>query len=167
MKNTILLFLFLAISSHFYAQNANEFYIKGITQFDQAKFNDAIASFDKAIIQNPDFTDAYLKRGACFAILEDNGKAAKDFSKVLELDPKNMIAYYNRGLAFKKLNQLNRAIIDFSEAIKLDPYNKYAVYNRALVKLRMDDIESACEDLAKAADLGIENAAEIIKYTCK
>jgi hypothetical protein len=57
--------------------------------------------------------------------------------------------------------------MDFSNAIKINPEMKYAYYNRALIELRISDFNSGCLDLSKAADMGVENAKEIYKYTCK
>jgi tetratricopeptide (TPR) repeat protein len=167
MKKIIIIALLIGYSISSYSQDARDFYINGINNIDQKKYNDAIADFTRAIEQVPKFEEAYLKRGACYEILQDNGSAVADFTKVLEINPKNAVAYYNRGLAYKDLNELNHSIVDFSKALELDPTNKYAVYNRALVKLQLDQVEDACVDLARAADMGIEHAAEIIKYTCK
>jgi tetratricopeptide (TPR) repeat protein len=162
VTSIIVLFYFLG-----HSQNANEHYIKGMDLFDHKKYNDAIAEFSSAIKANSNFKEALFKRGVCFEFLEDYEKAVKDFTVIITIDPANAQAHYNRGLAYKELNEYTKAITDFSTTIKFKPLHKYAYYNRALSKLALDDVEGACVDLSKSADLGIERASEIFRYTCK
>jgi tetratricopeptide (TPR) repeat protein len=160
----IVLFLFSVVSN---GQTIQDHYQSGVSKIENKQYNDAIDELSLALEENPRFEEAYLKRAACYVILEDNWKAVEDLNSALGINPRNSVAYYNRGLAYKKLNQLLKSVEDFTMALELDPFNKYAVYNRALVKLRLDDINNACLDLARAADMGVENAAELLKYSCK
>ncbi|MDY7396833.1 tetratricopeptide repeat protein [Aureibaculum sp. 2210JD6-5] len=165
-KLTVLLFLF-SLNFVGFAQSFQDSYIEGIQKMDEKKYNNAIEKFDLAIKTNPDFEEAYLKRGACYVFLNDTKKAVLDFSKVIELNPKNGLAYFNRGVVLKTLADYKNAILDFGSAIKFSGNLKFAYYNRALCKLALDDFKNACLDLSKAADLGVENATEIYNYTCK
>lgn len=167
MKNIIILSIFFFITFISNSQTANEHYINGVKNFEKQEFVDAIQDFSLALKGNPEFQEALFKRGVCYELMEDYKNAIKDFTTILKLDPNNIQALFNRGLAFREIGQYNKAIADFAEVIKSDPKNKLAYYNRALSKLLIDDIESACVDLSKAADLGVERAAEIYKYTCK
>lgn len=167
MKRLIIFSLLFAQSFYTIAQSYQEYYIQGVQKMDERKYNEAINKFTKAININSSFEEAYLKRGACFVILNDNKKAITDFSFVIKINPKNPFAHFNRGMVKKELNDYKNAIIDFSSAIALNSTLKFAYYNRALCKLGLDDIENACLDLSKAADLGVENASEIYLYTCK
>ncbi len=167
MKKIVLLFLFSAISFTGIGQSYQDYYILGMQKLEQRKYSEAMEQFTLTIDKNAKFEEAYLKRGACYQLLNDYKKAIDDFSKVIEINPKNEYAFYNRGLAHKDLGDYNHAIQDFTESIVINPEMKFAYYNRALVKLRLSDFDNACLDLAKAADLGVENAAEIYKYTCK
>lgn len=147
-------------------QNANEHYIKGMNAFDHKKYNEAIEAFTLALKADSTFKEAFFKRGVCYELMEDYKKAIIDFTSIIIIDKKNTQAYYNRGLAYRELGKFNKAIFDFSSAIKFNPTHKYAYYNRALAKLSLEDYEGACIDLSKSADLGIERAAKIYKYTC-
>ena len=167
MKTKIILFLFLIAGFYGTAQDANELYIKGIQSFDNKKYNEALDFFSRSIDKSPDFEEAYLKRGACFMIFHDFDNAINDFNKVIELNPHNELAYYNRGLAFKNIGKFNPAILDFNEVIKANEKFGLAYFYRALSKMELDDFKGACVDFSKAADLGVETAAELYKYTCK
>ncbi len=149
------------------AQSYEEDYFNGLKLMEKEKYNDAIATFSTVIEKNKDFDDAYLKRGICYYLLQDDAQALNNFEKAIEINNDNAAAFYNSGLIYKEQSRYNKALGALSKAIAIDPELKYAWYNRALVKLRLSDFHSACIDLAKAADLGVSNAREIIKYTCK
>ena len=167
MKNSFLLAVFILFHVLTNAQTAQDHYIKGIQSMDEHKYNTAIANFTKALDADNNFSEAYLKRGACLLILNDIPNALVDLDKAIEINPKNAVAYYNRGLIKKQQNEYDAAIEDFSLSIALKKEFGIAYFNRALCKLALSDFENACSDLAKAADLKVENAAEIYTYTCK
>ena len=163
---------FLGIILMMFGQNglaqstANDFYIKGIQSFDQGKTNEALAYFNQAIKLNPEFSEAFLKRGACFMLFHDYVKAIQDFDKVIALNPANELAYFNRGVAYRSVGMPTKAVIDFTKVIELNPDFGLAFFNRALSKMRLDDFVGACPDLSKAADLGVKGAHELYKYNC-
>jgi tetratricopeptide (TPR) repeat protein len=75
-------------------------------------------------------------------------------------------AYLLRGVCKKRLEDYEGAIMDYTIAIELEPDNVFAYYNRSLAKYDMEDFEGACKDLHKAAELGDEDAAEMIEEYC-
>jgi tetratricopeptide (TPR) repeat protein len=165
---TVILTLTIILSNLFgYSQNSNKHYIKGVSNFESGKYNDAIEEFTIELNTNPQFKEALFKRGICFILLKDYNQAIKDLSKVIVLDSNNVNAYYNRGLAYKNINEKNKAILDFTETIRILPVYKLAYFNRAVIELSQDNFQAACLDLSKASDLGMEDAEEIIKYSCK
>ncbi len=166
MKRFTLL-LFCCSCTLLAAQNYQADYIHGLKLMEKEKYNDAIAVFSSVISKNKTFDDAYLKRGVCYYLLQDDAQAISNFDQALKINKTNAAALYNRGLIFKEKGAYKKAISDFSKALEIEPDLKYAWFNRALVKLRLSDFQSACLDLAKAADLGVSEAKEIIKYTCR
>ena len=59
------------------------------------------------------------------------------------------------------------AINDLNKAIDIDPEYKVAYYNRGVTKYELKDLKGACEDWKKAAELGDEDAAELLKEHCE
>jgi tetratricopeptide (TPR) repeat protein len=62
---------------------------KGLTYFNLAKYTEAVAEFDKAIIVNDEYALNYLLRGNAKEALGDKSGAMADYEKVLQLEPGN------------------------------------------------------------------------------
>lgn len=60
---------------------------EGIKQYNEKKFQDARATFDRVVAENPTMADAYYYRGLASLALNKHAEAKADFNKVLELDP--------------------------------------------------------------------------------
>jgi tetratricopeptide (TPR) repeat protein len=75
--------------------------------------------------------------------------------------------YNSRGLNKYKNYKDKESILDYDKAIKLDSNFSAAYFNRALAKKELGEVESACEDWKKALELGLIEAAEMIKKYCK
>ena len=72
----------------------------GDDYYGRGEFDQAIASYSKAIELDPKYENAYNNRGLAY---DDQGKfdqAIADYSMAIELDPKYIDAYYNRGIAY-------------------------------------------------------------------
>jgi len=60
---------------------------EGIKQYNEKKFQDAAATFDRVVADNPSMADAYYYRGLANLALNKKPEAKADFNKVLELAP--------------------------------------------------------------------------------
>ena len=164
-RKLILLLLFL--NCLVFSQQYQDFYIKGAQALEEQRYNDALKEFTASIKLNGEFAESYVKRGVSYQLLGDDANALRDFDMAVKIDNKQINAYYNRGLIYKNNADYPQAVNNFSRALELNDKMKYAYYNRGLCKLRLNDIKNACLDISKAADLGIDNAKEIYKYTCQ
>lgn len=66
------------------AQQALE---QGAGNYDQGKWDQAIADFTKALELDPEFDFAYLNRGYASKAKGENSKAAADFETYIHLNP--------------------------------------------------------------------------------
>jgi tetratricopeptide (TPR) repeat protein len=101
----------------------------GNTHFDKGDLDLAIADFDRAIEQDPDFAEAYINRGTAYGIKGDLNRAIAEFDLAIELDPAYAAAYYNRGIAYGDKGDLDLAIADFRYVLRIsnDPnYRQFA-----------------------------------------
>ena len=128
-------------------QEALEDYNKGIEKYDMEDYEGAIEYFDKALIKNPDFTNAYFSRGtAKMLAFKDYLGAVEDFTEVIKLSPNKEFAYYERGFAKFLLLNYEGAIEDFSKAIEINNDYALAYEYRGYVYEKLEDFESAAED---------------------
>jgi tetratricopeptide (TPR) repeat protein len=70
---------------------------RGVELFEQHRYQEAFAEFDRAIAAAPYFAWPWLNRGGCRAMLGDNQAAIADYTRAIELNPQWVTAYNTRG----------------------------------------------------------------------
>lgn len=128
----------------------------------------AIEAYSRAIELNPDYREAYEKRGAVYYSQGNRGRALKDFSIIIQLNPDFDIAvftdsiavnpnsaevYFYRGSAYARKGKFARAIEDYTKAIDLNPGYTTAYSNRGRAYRRQRDYDRAVVDFNKAISL--------------
>jgi tetratricopeptide (TPR) repeat protein len=87
------------------ATTAEEWNEQGCRFLESGDCEKAIECFDKAIGQNPTYTDAYLNRGLAYWYLKQDEGALVNFEKVIELDPCSDLACRAQIFALSKLEK--------------------------------------------------------------
>ena len=101
---------------------AEEYYRMGnecITQAHDTKA--AIANYNKAIELNPQYTDAWVRKGVTLYNNKEHYEAEMCLSEAVHLSPSLFKAVYNRGKNRLALDQLEGAVADFDKATTLKP----------------------------------------------
>ena len=101
---------------------AQEYYQMGndcITQAHDARA--AIANYNKAIELNPQYTDAWVRKGVTLYNNKEYYEAEMCLSEAVRLSPTLFKAVYNRGKNRLALNNLEGALADFDKATTLKP----------------------------------------------
>ena len=129
----------------------------------------AIAAYHKVLALDTTFVVAYISQGSAYLDLRKYKEAITDYTKAATLTPNDAQIYAYRGRAYFEMGDSIKAMNDYDKSIALDNKFAYAYYNRGLIKYtKFKDFESACADFEKAADLGDEQAKDILaKGTCK
>lgn len=147
---------------------------RGVAYAMLKNYKSAIDDFDRIIEKNPDFTIAYISRGAArfedarsqtdqkLAMMEIS-MAAADFDKALSLDPRLIHAWYDKGVILYSQRDYSQAAECFSKAIALDPEFGAAYYNRGLCELSSGKKAEAFADLSRAGELGVLPSYNILK----
>ena len=75
---------------------------KGIALEERSMYEEAVNMYTTAIEIDPNYVDAYLKRGQAYRVTRTTEPfdSLADFDKALALDPANAEAYYQRGLLY-------------------------------------------------------------------
>ncbi|MDD5038913.1 MAG: tetratricopeptide repeat protein [Dehalococcoidales bacterium] len=100
---------------------AVEYYNQGVALKDKGKYDEAIASYNKAIEIDPNYTNAFISRGYAYLKTEQYEHAITDYTKAIRLDPKSAVAYNGRGAAYLYTKRYNSAALDFTRAFEIDP----------------------------------------------
>ncbi len=154
------------VSHHVIVLNQNNiqdyqlYFERGSTYTESGRYEQAIASFDKAIELNPDFHDAWNNRGLALLNLERYEQAIASFKKAIELKSDFHEAWNNQGLVLLNSRDYVEAIAFFDKAIELKPDFYHAWNNRGLALLNLERYEDAIASCDQALKLkpDFENA---------
>ena len=108
---------------------SQEAYNKGIELFNQKNFKEAVASFNKSIASDPNFTAAYYNKGVAENEAEMYQEAVETFTTLIGKQKGYSKAYFQRGKAYQGLSDYLKSEKDYEESIKLDANNPKAYYN--------------------------------------
>lgn len=108
--------------------NADKYYNEGVAFYNQEKYDEAIASFDKALEIDSNYakskeylTHAWNHKGIALGEQGNYSNAITCFDKAIEIDPNYAEAWYRKGWAFFNLGARIEAQQYFDKAEQLDP----------------------------------------------
>jgi len=116
-------------------QNANsldEFLTHGNELFDEAKYEEAITYYDKALSIDPSNLDALFSKALALDNLGRFAEAISHYDKVLEIEPADIDALYNKAFALDNLGRLDEALSYYNKVLDLDPNDVAALYHKGL-----------------------------------
>lgn len=132
---------------------AHEYYLMGnecITKAHDA--NAAIRCFDKALNLNPNYVEAWVRKGVTLLDIGEDYDAQVCLNKAVKLSPKSFKARYNRGKCLLKLKYYDEAILDFQQAVSIKP--KHAASHEYLAEgfraIGEDELARRHQDIADA-----------------
>jgi protein O-GlcNAc transferase len=117
------------------------------------RLDDALASFDQAIAEKPDYAEALYNRGNCRQYLGRTEDAVADYSRALALNPGYEPALTNRGNALSKLRRFSQALTDYDAALQLRPRDPLALYHKANALKDLQRFDEALGDYDRALAL--------------
>ena len=106
---------------------AEEYYRMGNDCITQAHdMQAAIANYNKAIELNPQYTDAWVRKGVTLYNNKEHYEAEICLNEAVRLSPSLFKAVYNRGKNRLELNNIEGAVADFDKATTLKPEHPIA-----------------------------------------
>ena len=145
----------------------NAYNNRGMLQMNFQKQEEALKDYNKAIELDPAFSIAYNNRGNLFLNMQKYEQALNDYSKAIELDPANVKAYNGKGVLLMRQQKNDEAVTEFNKAIELLPGYNEAYCNKAIAQYNSGKKEDACRSLRQAADLGAQQAVDLMKQWCR
>ena len=109
-------------------------YLIGIQLANANKINEAMNEFDKAIVSNFTFTDAYIEKAILLFETQKTDDAIELLFKAQELDRKSPDISFWLGECFLRKKDEQRALAFFEQTLDLDPEYKAATDRIANIK---------------------------------
>jgi len=139
-----------------HAESARDLLRQGNSLYSSEKFNDAIAKYDQALVENPEAPEPKFNKANSYYRLDDLAKAA-DIFKEVAAEAKDMKlvakAKYNLGNTFfgqgmkqrdsnlqKALEDLQTGISYWRQTLDIEPENENAAKNIEVARLIIKDI---------------------------
>ena len=119
---------------------------------DLGRYEEAIASYDKAVEFKPDDHQAWNNRGVALFNLGRYEEAIASFDKVVEFKPDLHEAWNNRGNALDDLGRYEEAIASYDKAVEFNPDKHEAWYNRGVALFNLGRYEEAIAFFDKAVE---------------
>lgn len=111
--------------------DSEKYFQKGLAQYNNSNFSDAIMQYNKAISLNPKYADAFQNRGECYDKLRNYESAVSDYKEALRLDDNytrlgnesKSVLYTRLGISLNALDRTDEANQNYKKAIVLDTAN--------------------------------------------
>lgn len=134
--------------------NPDIYLIRAVTFEKLSQLNEAIQDYSKVIELNPDFTEAYSRRGTLhLEFSKDYDKAVGDFTKFIQSNNADISAYLSRAKAYVALEEYIDAITDYDKVISLQPDQSEACFLRGCLLVQIGDYKSAISDFNQFINL--------------
>lgn len=145
------------VTHYFYTRDKTEV---GDRLAAQEKYTEAIALYTKVIEDDPNFAEAYLKRGEAQYLLKEYDSAIADFTKFIAFADKNSYAalklqeaYGNRCISYYYKKDFVQAENDCTALININKDYRSAYYFRAHSRLAQGNIAGAIDDFTKVIEM--------------
>jgi tetratricopeptide (TPR) repeat protein len=125
---------------------------RGNELYGLGRYEEAIASYDRAVEINPDYYEAWYNRGIALANLGRYEEAISSYERAIKITPDKHEAWYNRGRALYDLGRYEEVITSYDRAIefKLDLHEAWS--NRGIVLANLGRCEEAIASYERAIE---------------
>jgi len=106
---------------------------QGLELYNQQRFDEALASFDKVLAIDPKVAEAHYNRANILGDLNRFDEALGACDKAIALKPDFVFALNNRGWILQKLHRYDDALASYEKALAIDPDYAAAKGNRDLL----------------------------------
>ncbi len=136
---------------------ANEWFEKGSIYNLNHEHDQAIEAYTNAIALNPDYLEAYDRRGIAYynkGLLQNDklliDRAVEDFKRVALLKPHTLAGAWAQGVIDFSQNQYAKALASFSKAVTFDPESELGYLGRGVTYAAMKEFDRALEEYTRA-----------------
>ncbi len=140
------------------AANTDAIIDQGQKLWDERKYAESLAEFDKAITINANYDRAWSWRASALNSLKQYEEAKNAADKAIELNSNNAYASANRGFALEKLKRYEEALAAYERATEINPNLDFAWKGRSAQLNFLERYNEALEAADKAIQLNRNDA---------
>jgi tetratricopeptide (TPR) repeat protein len=126
------------------------YWIQGNSLYNVGKYEEAIASYDRAISFKLDKHEAWYNQGNSLGNLGRHEEAIASYDRAISFKLDKHEAWNNRGSALDDLGRYEEAIESYDRAISFKPDKHEAWYNRGVALVNLGRYEEAIESYDRA-----------------
>ncbi|MEH1826083.1 MAG: tetratricopeptide repeat-containing serine protease family protein [Nostoc sp.] len=131
-------------------QKPQDFFNEGTDYLAKQKYEQAIASYDRAIAIKPDYYEARHNRGVSLEKLQRYSEALASYDKVIAIKPDYHLAWYGRGNSLRNLQRYTEALASYDKVIAIKPDYYQALLYRGISLDNLQLYSEAIESYNKA-----------------
>jgi tetratricopeptide (TPR) repeat protein len=128
-------------------------FLEGVAFFKQARYAEAVGSFEKVAARFPDSAEAHYNLGISAVRAGRKGQGLAALETAVLLDPKMIEAHFVLGEEYFAAGDKDKATAAFVRAIALDPVNPRAHYNLGIIFYKSGQLDEALASFRKAVEL--------------
>lgn len=125
----------------------------GEAYFYNKRYDEAIASFNRAVSLNEKNKQAYYYLGKSFFANNETAKAISAFGQAIKIDPAYAGAYYDLGWAYYKYKQYEEAIVNFKKTEELKPVWEAVPFSIGVVYFTRQKYDNAIHEFQKVINI--------------
>jgi tetratricopeptide (TPR) repeat protein len=137
---------------------ASDWVAQGICLDTLGRYDEALASFDKALSLDQRDSHIWHHRGLVLLGLQRLDEALVSFERAIELNPEYIDAWGSRGELLRRYGRLDEALSSFDTIIKLAPNHEMAWHDRGAVLSDLQRFDEAIVSFRKVTELNPKNS---------
>lgn len=135
---------------------------RGIALQQLGRYDEALASLDQSVRNQPDSSKAWTSRGRILIDWKRYVEAVASFQKAIEIDPVYTDAWSYKGKAFHDLERYEDALLSCEKLLEIQPGNSRALANHGLILGKLARHEEAIQSCQKALSI---NSDEVLAWS--
>jgi predicted O-linked N-acetylglucosamine transferase (SPINDLY family) len=147
------------------AAGALDYYKRANEHMAQARWELALAEYDRAIAMDGALAKAHCNRGVALAHLNRQGEALASYDRAIELNPEDALTYFNRASLQRMLGDGESALLSYDHAIARRADYGEAHFNRAILLLELKRWEMAAAAFRQAMALNEAFSSDYAWYS--
>ncbi len=157
----IIKFRFLAIILAFACSNKDQeklqYLLRGNEYLENADYDNAISAYEKALMLDPDFVDAFNNKGVAYYEQGNYGLALESYNQAIQRNPDYYSALLNRSNAYIGLGRTTSAIKDLEAFKTAFPDTAIVYFSLGLAKTKAKNYVEALAEFRIAGRIDPNN----------